>query len=170
MIPVIVFNFTGLIKTNFMTVVELIQSMLAPGIMISACALLLLGMNNKYSMVVNRIRALDEEKRKLKAMEDEGKITTDQEHRFKSIAIQTDKLANRIVLIRNAVLSYSIGVALFIISCLTIGLSFLLENLNISYLVIVIFLTGMLAVLSGIIFAYREAYKGYEIIKVEISN
>ncbi|MBK8662836.1 MAG: DUF2721 domain-containing protein [Ignavibacteriales bacterium] len=45
-------------------VASLIQAMLAPGIMISACGLLILGMNNKYSLVVNRIRTLNEEKRK----------------------------------------------------------------------------------------------------------
>ncbi len=46
-------------------IVQLIQGMLAPGLMISACGLLLLGMNNKYSLVVNRIRLLNEEKRKI---------------------------------------------------------------------------------------------------------
>ena len=48
-----------------MPIVQLIQGMLAPGLMISACGLLLLGMNNKYSLVVNRIRLLTEEKRRI---------------------------------------------------------------------------------------------------------
>jgi hypothetical protein len=157
-------------NNNKMTVVEIIQSMLAPGIMISACALLLLGMNNKYSLVVNRIRTLDEEKRKLKIVANDGNITVNQEHRLKSIATQTEKLAYRIILIRNAVLFYSIGVAFFIISSLTIGLSFVLERVNISVIVIIMFLMGMTAVLSGIYFAYREAFKGYEIIKIEIED
>ncbi|HEX9739900.1 MAG TPA: DUF2721 domain-containing protein [Ignavibacteriaceae bacterium] len=47
------------------SITEVIQLMLAPGIMISACGLLLLGMNNKYSLVVNRIRILNEEKEDL---------------------------------------------------------------------------------------------------------
>ena len=42
-------------------IVGLIQGMLAPGLMISACGLLLLGMNSKYSLVVNRIRLLNED-------------------------------------------------------------------------------------------------------------
>ena len=46
-------------------IVEVIQLMLAPGLMISACGLLLLGVNNKYSLVVNRIRLLNDEKRKI---------------------------------------------------------------------------------------------------------
>jgi hypothetical protein len=151
-----------------MTVVEIIQSMLAPGIMISACALLLLGENNKYSMVVNRIRSLDEEKRKLKLLETESKITSTQGHRLKSIALQTEKLVFRMKLIRNAVLFYSIGVAFFTISCLTIGLSFVLKEVNIELIVIIIFLLGMISVLSGVFFAYLEAFKGYKIIKIEI--
>ena len=153
-----------------MTVVEIIQSMLAPGIMISACALLLLGMNNKYSLVVNRIRVLDEEKRKLKLLTEEGKINKNQESRLNSIGMQTGKLAYRIFLIRNAVVFYSIAVAFFIISCLNIGLSFVLKETNIALFVIIVFLLGMLAVLSGIVFAYREALKGYEIIKIEIQE
>ncbi|MBK6682755.1 MAG: DUF2721 domain-containing protein [Ignavibacteriales bacterium] len=43
-------------------VASLIQAMLAPGIMISACGLLILGMNNKYSLVVNRIRTPNEKR------------------------------------------------------------------------------------------------------------
>ncbi len=151
-----------------MTVVEIIQSMLAPGIMISACALLLLGMNNKYSLVVNRIRVLDEEKRKLKLLADEGKINKNQESRLNSINMQSGKLAYRIILIRNAVAFYSIAVAFFIISSLTIGLSFVLKEVNIALFVIIVFLLGMIAVLSGIVYAFREAMKGYEIIKIEI--
>jgi len=46
-------------------IVEVIQLMLAPGLMISACGLLLLGINNKYSIVINRIKVLNKEKRKL---------------------------------------------------------------------------------------------------------
>ena len=49
-----------------LTLIQLIQFMLAPAVMISACGLLLLGINNKYSLVVNRIRLLNEERRKFK--------------------------------------------------------------------------------------------------------
>ena len=50
---------------NKISIIEVIQLMLAPGIMISACGLLILGINNKYSMVVNRIRLLNEERRRI---------------------------------------------------------------------------------------------------------
>jgi hypothetical protein len=153
-----------------MTIVEIIQSMLAPGIMISACGLLLLGMNNKYSLVVNRIRVLDEEKRKLNQLAEERKLNLHQEKRLNSIIIQTQKLAYRVKLVRNAVIAYSSAVAFFILTCLTIGLSFIIGDVDISSLVTILFLTGMVSVLTGIIYACLEVMKGYKIITIEINE
>lgn len=73
--------------------VDLIQAMLAPGIMISACGLLLLGINNKYSIVVNRIRVLEEEKRKLAAIKKDCGLNEDQLKRLNSIKLQVTKFA-----------------------------------------------------------------------------
>jgi len=155
---------------NAMTVVEIIQSMMAPAVMISACGLLILGMNNKYSMVINRIRALDEEKRKLKQMAEENSLNAHQEKRFNSIDRQTGKLAFRIKMVKNAVVCYSTAVALFIITCLGIGLNIVFNNFDISGLVVVFFLLGMLSVFLGIIYAVKEVMKGYEIIYIEIEE
>jgi putative Mn2+ efflux pump MntP len=152
-----------------MTIVEIIQSMLAPGIMISACGLLLLGMNNKYSLVVNRIRVLDEEKRKLKQHAEEGTINQFQERRLNNITIQIRKLAYRIKLVRNAVIFYSNAVAFFILTCLMIGLSFILGK-NVSGFVTVLFLIGMLSVFTGILYACLEVIKGYQIVQIEIKE
>lgn len=152
-----------------MTVVEIIQSMLAPGIMISACGLLLLGMNNKYSLVVNRIRILDEEKRRLLLKNNEKSITELEHKRLENISIQIPKLAFRIKLVRNAVISYSTAVGFFIICCLLIGLSFI-SQFNISGLIIIAFLLGMLSVFTGIVYACLEVLKGYQIVQVELKT
>ncbi len=148
----------------------MIQSMLAPGIMISACGLLLLGMNSKYSLVVTRIRALDEEKRKLKLHADENKITKDQEKRLNSISVQIGKFAYRIRMVRNAVIYYSIAVAFFILTCLTIGFHFIIKNIDLTGIVLLLFLIGMLSVFAGIMFACREVIKGYQIVQIEIQE
>jgi len=141
--------------------------MLAPGIMISACGLLLLGMNNKYSLVVNRIRLLNEERRKQRS-EEEGKGNKKKRH--KSIELQITKLSYRIFLIRNAVFSYSLGVAFFIISSLLIGLNHLNSISGLNWAVIMCFLIGMLFVFAGIIFAALEVWKGYKIVQIEIKD
>jgi hypothetical protein len=145
----------------------IIQIMLAPAIMISACGLLLLGMNNKYSIIVNRIRLLNDERRRLRKEEENLRKT---KKRHVSIEIQIDKLSYRIVLVRNAVFSYSVAVAFFIISSLLIGLNQIYSRPAISYTVILFFLTGMLCVLSGVIFAAIEVWKGYKIIDIEIKD
>lgn len=150
-----------------LAVVEVIQAMLAPGIMISACGLLLLGMNNKYSLVVNRIRLLGEERRKFSIKASEKEFLYQEEVRLKSISIQLVKLKYRVKLVRNAVFSYSLAVALFVITCMQIGVSFILKSSNFETLVIVSFSIGMFLVLIGICFAAIETIKGYEIISYE---
>lgn len=153
-----------------MTAVEIIQGMLAPGIMISACGLLLLGMNNKYSLVFNRIRVLDDEKLRLLHKMSSNKLETIEEKRLKNINIQIPQLAYRVKLVRNAVISYSLAVAFFIISCLLIGLHIIFLKMNISMLAILAFLFGMISVFTGIVYACLEVIKGYQIVQIEMST
>ncbi len=91
-------------------IVEVIQLMLAPGLMISACGLLLLGMNNKYSIVVNRIRVLNDEKRKLLVRSETALWDN---VRLESITIQLEELIYRVKLVKRAVQNYTIAVAFF---------------------------------------------------------
>ncbi|MCB8999967.1 MAG: DUF2721 domain-containing protein [Bacteroidales bacterium] len=141
--------------------------MLAPGLMISACGLLLLGMNNKYSLVVNRIRLLNEERRRLRYEEEEK---TNRKKRHKSIDLQIKKLNYRIILVRNAVFSYSLAVAFFILASLMIGLNQMDTLTDMNWAVLIFFLSGMLSVLVGIIFAAIEVWKGYKIVEIEIRD
>jgi Protein of unknown function (DUF2721) len=145
----------------------LIQIMLAPGLMISACGLLLLGMNNKYSLVVNRIRLLNEERRRFRHEKQQEKNL---ERYHKSIDLQIEKLSQRISLIRNAVFSYSIAVAFFILSSLMIGINQYSHTGSINWLVILTFLVGMLFVFSGIVYAAFEVWRGYQIVCIEIED
>jgi len=144
------------------TIIEIINGMLAPGIMISACGLLLLGMNNKYSLVVNRIRTLNTEFRQL---------TPDELHRKESILLQLPLLIIRMRLIRNAVWFYTIGIAMFIFSVFSIGFYFLLgENVITTSLSITFFIIALLSVFSGILHAAKEVRLGFEILKIETKD
>ena len=148
-------------------IVHLIQGMLAPGLMISACGLLLLGMNNKYSLVVNRIRLLNEEKRKIFHQERIDEIDS---NRLSNIELQISHLIGRISLVRNAVFSYSLAVALFIVSSVLIGVTIGSRTPGFGWLIVAFFYGGMFAVFVGIIFAAIEVWKGYRIVKIEISE
>ncbi len=152
------------------SIVQIIQLMLAPGIMISACGLLLLGMNNKYSLVVNRIRTLNEERRRALHKLGEQELSLQENVRFESITKQLERLTYRVGLVRNAVLSYTIAVALFVITSLLIGFSYLFDITRMNSFITVIFLLGMVSVLVGVSFAAYETYKGYAIVKYEVES
>lgn len=154
--------------TTSISIVEVIQLMLAPGIMISACGLLLLGMNNKYSLVVNRIRLLNEERRRFITKVSERDFTYEETVRLESISRQISALVYRVSLVRGAVFSYTIAVASFVLTSLFIGAQFILGWGRLDSFVTILFLLGMLSVLVGVIFAAYETLKGYLIIQMEV--
>jgi len=127
-------------------------------------------MNSKYSIVVARIRALTDEKRKLITPPNHGNLTPVEEVRLKNINMQIELFAYRIVLVKKAVTSYYIAVAFYIFSSLFIGLNLLSTQNLIQSIALIFFLSGMLSVIFGIYYAAREIKKGLEIVKIEITN
>jgi hypothetical protein len=154
---------------NKITIVEVIQLMLAPGIMISACGLLILGINNKYSLVVNRIRLLNEERRRLLGKIGVKDINLEENVRLESISKQLSALSYRVKLVRNSVLCYTIAVALFVLTSLSIGIEYYLGTQELTFLVTAIFLLGMVSVLIGVTYGAYETVKGYLIISLEVN-
>jgi len=152
------------------SIVQIIQLMLAPGLMISACGLLLLGMNNKYSLIVNRIRSLNEERRRALHKLGDQEFTFQENVRFESITKQLEKLTYRVGLVRNAVLCYTMAVALFVLTSLLIGFGYLLDITRLNTFITLLFLLGMVSVLVGVLFAAYETYKGYAIVKYEVES
>ena len=141
------------------TIVEVIKGMLAPGIMISACGLLLLGMNNKYSLVVNRIRTLNNEFRQL---------NENDQVRKESITTQIPLVIERMRLIRNAVWLYTIGIAMFIFSIFCLGIYFLDgKTVFVTAASLVLFIIALVSVLFGVLHAAKEVRLGYKILLIE---
>lgn len=157
-----------LFKELTLNAVQIIQLMVAPAVMISACGLLLLGINNKYSLVVNRIRILNEEKRNLMIKIGHTQQSTDDNIRLESTAVQIAALVFRAKLVRNSVLSYTTAVALFVLTSLLLGISSFLSLGKLNYFIIISFLFGMMFVLIGVVFAGLETKKGYDIISYEV--
>jgi len=141
--------------------IEIIQAMLAPAIMISACGLLLLGMNNKYSLVINRIRTLNVEYRGLNEERNERKAC---------IHSQLPHLENRMRMIKNTVWLYTIGIAMFIFTILSIGLYIYFDLEFLSEFAMLVFVAGMLSVLVGIFYAAHEVRLGYQILEIELES
>jgi uncharacterized membrane protein len=137
-----------------MNYLNLIKYMITPSVMISACGLLLLGINNKYSLVVNRIRLLHQELRNKNI-----------ENARKEIIIrQIPLLMDRMRLIKNAVWLYTISVIFFILTIIFIGFE-LVMDFDLSVFVISLFVIGVIGLLSGAIFSAEETRLGYKIVR-----
>jgi hypothetical protein len=152
------------------TIVNIIQTMLAPAIMISACGLLLLALNNKYSSVNNRIRCLNEENRKINKLINLNQTDDIDYERTENIKKQIELLLIRVKYVRNSVLFYSIAVGFFVIDSLLIGLPFFIKSMNTEIFSLTCFIIGMILVLTGVIFSASETWIGFKIIKIETSN
>jgi Protein of unknown function (DUF2721) len=151
-----------------LSVIQAIQLILAPGVMISACGLLLLGINNKFTSVLNRIRALTEEKRKMIFNAVEREFIPAEIQRIESITRQLTGLLNRAKLIQNSIFCYLCAVGLFVVTSLFIGADYFQPMLQLRYLILGTFLSGMVIVFVGVIFGVRDTMKGYNIVKFEV--
>lgn len=156
------------ISGDNMSVIQVIQLMLAPAVMINACGLLLLGINNKYSLVVNRVRILNEEKRRLRNAAGERELNYDENVRLESISQQLTRLVYRVKLVRNCVLFDTTAVALFVLTSLFIGIDYFAGGFNLRAVIIGSFLLGMISVFCGVGFAFFETKKGYDIVIYEV--
>jgi hypothetical protein len=150
------------------SVIQVIQLILAPGVMINACGLLLLGISAKFTSVLNRIRALTEEKRKLILHAADRDFHPIENQRIESITRQLKGLLNRAQLIRNAVFCYLTAVGLFVATSLFIGFDFFLPTVQLRYFILGAFLAGMIVVFVGVIFGVLDTTKGYGIVKFEV--
>ncbi len=148
------------------SVIQIIQLILAPAVMINACGLLLLATSNKYSSVLNRIRLLNDEKRKL--FKKAGEKSFEDTQRLESLARQLGHLMVRAKLVRNSVMCYTGAIALFIVTSLLIGLSFLIHGFQSDSAIMVAFLMGLLVILAGVVFAFLDAMRGYEIVRFDV--
>jgi len=151
-----------------LSVTQTIQLILAPGVMINACGLLLLGIGNKFSSVLNRIRILNDEKRRLQLRAGEPDYSTPENQRVESIVRQLHGLLKRAQWIRNAISCYFISVGLFVLTSLLIGADFFLQVPYLKDVIICVFLSGMLVVFLGVVFGVLDTLKGYDIVKFEV--
>jgi Protein of unknown function (DUF2721) len=153
---------------NHLSITQLIQLILAPGVMINACGLLLLGINNKFSSVLNRIRGLNEEKRHLAVRAGGKKFPPLENQRLESLTRQLAGLMVRAKFLRNAVTCYFAAVGLFVATSLLIGADFFLQSDLLRLFVLCFFLLGMAMVFAGVVFGMRDTMKGYDVVQFEV--
>ena len=139
---------------------SLVQSMVTPAVMISACGLLLLSVSNKLGRIVDRIRNLNSEDRDLSSEVDTV--------RRLSIRNQIDFLLRRAVLLRNACGFLYLAVAVFVLTSLCVGLSNVARAFEV--LMLVLFVIGLATVVWAGILAYLEIRLSHHAVTEEIKE
>lgn len=151
------------------TAIQAIQAILAPALGISAVGLLLLMLNARYSTIVNRIRLLNDEKRRYHRLITENvDLSYAENSRYISIRNQTEGLFMRSRLVRNAILLLHLGIALFIIASVMIGMNFFFPAQTLYGMTLLTFMAGLLCVLGGTINAGLEIHRSFEIVEIEV--
>jgi hypothetical protein len=152
------------------TALRAIQAILAPALGISAVGLLLLGLNARYSNIVNRIRLLNDERRRFnRIISDNIELSFTDNARYLSIRNQTQGLLARSKLVRNAILFLQLAIALFVITSVMIGLNFFLPTNSPNSITLLLFIGGMLCVLAGISNSALEVYRSHKIVLIDVN-
>jgi hypothetical protein len=156
---------------SHVTAIQAIQAILAPALGISAVGLLLLSLSNRYSTIINRIRLLNDERRKLsKVLTEKGELSYPDNVRFMSITHQREELLIRSRFVRNSILSMQSAVGMFVLSSVTISINLFVSSDFLQALPLLVFIIGMCSVLLGVIFYAMEVYRSFKIILLEVKT
>lgn len=143
--------------------IQQIQYILAPAVMISSCALIILGLQTKYSNLANRFRALIQEKRQLSSQEERGSMST---VRIFNIQQQVGVLFKRAKYIHDALLLCYSGIVCFIATSLLMFVDQFVP-VSIHRLIIAVFITGLMLVLALAVCMIAEIHYFYNALKLE---
>lgn len=148
---------------NTAEIIQAIQYVLAPAVMVSAAGLLILGFQNKSSNIANRFRLLNHEKRLLELKEDR---LGHEETRFKSLDEQIDFLVQRAFLIRNAILLGYASVVGFMTTSVLLFANIYCDR-NLYPVIIGVFIAALLMLLAACCSMILETLIFYRVIRLE---
>jgi len=138
--------------------IESINAAMTPALLFTASSLLLAGLQNKYSTLIQAVRTLNDGRPTLAGWE---------RSRSESLAEQIPHLLARAKLVRNAVFMLYLGTLLFLLSSFVIGLAHL-GWAPMGTLVIALFGFGLAGLMVGVSFALAEARLSYRVVRMEV--
>ena len=142
-------------------ITQLIQTMIAPAVMISSCGLLIMALVSKLGRVIDRIRILNAE---LRALGDE--LT---QPRKESIKRQIEMMVYRALILKRSSAALFLAILFFILTSFGIGLSVFSQSIG-NHLALILFVIGMLCLLLGSFYAYWEIRVSHSTILAEIKE
>ena len=156
-------------QDHLITGIQAIEAILAPALGISATALLLLSLQNRYSSIINRIRLLNEERRRYShKLVEKSSLDYDENVRHISVLNQIQKMLERCRDVRNAILCIQGSILLFVFTSVLIAFNLFVSWSWLPYLPMLVFVSGMVMVLAGVLFSARDVLNSYRITEIEV--
>jgi Protein of unknown function (DUF2721) len=152
-------------------ITAVIQLVIAPVVIVTACALLVNGLLTRYTLLIDRLRALARDRLDLRLRAD---ASTDPDaltlinRRLLLIEEQVPKVLRHHRLVRNALIAVYSAIACFLVDMFLIALAAFFPGGAMNALVLVGFLTGTACALVGIIIAISEIQASHAVIRYEV--
>jgi len=143
-----------------------ITTALAPAILVSAGGLMLLGLQNKFHNITDRIRQLD---REIIMMEGIPELNGTRQKRVESAEAQVDILIVRCRLVRDAIFLIYVAVMLLIASTLVAALGVIIGR-DLEAITFVLFVAAVGAFLLSTLQSIREVVRSFTVITEEVDG
>jgi hypothetical protein len=154
---------------NLEMIARTMQLILAPAVMINACALIITGLLSHYAVINARLRDMNRERLAQLRLTDQGAATDAFTlERLGEIDAQLPQLLYRHRLIRDAVLFVYGGVFFFVASMLVTAVASAFNMTWVSVAALVVFLIGTALVLAGVFTVALEIRRSHLAVEFEI--
>lgn len=151
-------------------ITAIIQLIIAPVVMISACSIFVNGLLSRYAAVNDRIRMMAHERLELRLgspMLPQAPLTPFAIERLTEIDYQLPRLLGRHKLLRNSVLLLYIAVLLFVADMFVIATASFFSTALSATVVLVVFLIGTSVFFVGVLLAVLEVRNSHLTVSYE---
>jgi hypothetical protein len=145
-------------------VAQAVANSLAPAILVSAAGLFLLGLQNKFHNVADRIRQLDKE---ILDLEQLPGLSDIQSIRLSAVETQVDLLITRCRLVRDAIFFLFVAVFIMIASSLVTAFGMMLHQ-ELGWIAFALFVAGVISMSLAMVQSIREVLISFKVIEEEV--
>ncbi|MCH6255152.1 DUF2721 domain-containing protein [Puniceicoccaceae bacterium K14] len=133
------------------------QAILGPFLMMTSCATLVWGLQNRFSKVVHAIRTLSYQG---------TRENIDYSH---SLDIQIKWLKNRSLLLRNSITGLYTAMGCYLVTVMMLTLSLVTQS-NISNLTVAVFMLGLLLTTASIFISIIETSRSFDSLEEDVES
>jgi hypothetical protein len=145
---------------------QVIQQIVAPVVMVTACALIINGMMTQYGAINDRIRGLDRERLDLlRARLAAGALDALTQERIAEIDAQVPRLIRRHEQVQIAILLAYGAILCLVVSMISIAVATRISQF--ATLTLVLFLSGVVTLLASIAQMAREIRSSHDAVRLE---